>query len=171
MGFLSEADFLQNTLTTIHYTGKTSIKCIAFIRAQASKAQGPLVFLRIIIIIIIIFLSRFWGVLGPLTYTKTLFLSRFWGVLGPLTYTKTLENWHTCWNLRPLGRRRDWDPGVAQGLYSAPWKTVRKQMYISHILAHIHMKLGTHIDLIELNNFHAACHWLRPTGSRLFRAA
>ncbi len=32
------------------------------------------------------------------------------------------------------------------------------------------MKLGTHIDLIELNNFCAACHGLRPTGSRLFRA-
>ncbi len=98
------------------------------------------------------------------------FFSRFWGVLGPLTYTKTLENWHTCWNLRPLGRRRGWEPGVAQGLYGAPWKTVRKQMYISHILAHIHMKLGTHIDLIELNKFHAACHRFRPTGSRLFRA-
>ncbi len=81
------------------------------------------------------------------------FFSRFWGVLGPLTYTKTLENWHTCWNLRPLGRRRGWEPGVAQGLYGAPWITVRKQMYISHILAHIHMKLGTHIDLIELNKF------------------
>ncbi len=129
-----------------------NVHLLFIIRAQASKAQGPLVFLRIIIIIIIIFLSRFWG------------------VLGPLTYTKTLENWHTRWNPRPLGRRRGWDPGVAQGLYGAPWKTVRKQMYISHILAHIHMKLGTHIDLIELNNFHTACHWLRPTGSRLFRA-
>ncbi len=28
MGFLSEADFLQNTLTTIHYTGKTSINLL-----------------------------------------------------------------------------------------------------------------------------------------------
>ncbi len=74
------------------------------IRAQASKAQGPLVFLRIIIIII--------------------FFSRFWGVLGPLTYTKTLENSHTRWNPRPSGRRRGWDPGVAQGLYGAPWNTV-----------------------------------------------
>ncbi len=104
-------------------------------RAQASKAQGPLVFLRIIIII---------------------FLSRFWGVLGPLTYTKTLENWHTCWNLRPLGRCRGWDPGVAQGLYGAPWKTVRKQMYISHILAHIHMKYE-HISPVL-----SRLHWL-PT--------
>ncbi len=43
-------------------------------------------------------------------------------------------------------------------------------MYSSHILAHIHMKLGTHIDLIELNNFRPAFHRLRPTGSRLFRA-
>ncbi len=43
-------------------------------------------------------------------------------------------------------------------------------MYSSHILARIHMKLGTHIDLIEPNKFHTACHWLCPTGSRLFRA-
>ncbi len=28
------------------------------------------------------------------------------------------------------------------------------------------MKLGTHIDLIELNNFCVTCHGLRPTGSR-----
>ncbi len=47
--------------------------------------------------------------------------------------------------------------GVAQGLYGAPWNTVRNLMYSSHILARIHMKLGTHIDLIELNNFHTAC--------------
>ncbi len=112
--------------------------------------------------------------LGPPLLLAAIFIiiiiiSRFWGVLGPLTYTKTLENWHTHWKLRPLGRRRGWDPGVAQGLYGAPWKTVRKQMYISHILAHIHMNLGTHIDLIELNKCHAACHRLRPTGSRLFR--
>ncbi len=33
-------------------------------------------------------------------------------------------------------------------------------MCSSHILARIHMKLGTHIDLIELNNFCAACHGL-----------
>ncbi len=38
-------------------------------------------------------------------------------------------------------------------------------MYSSHILARIHMKLSTHIDLIEPNNFHAAYHGLRPTGS------
>ncbi len=54
------------------------------------------------------------------------FFSRFWGVLGPLTYTKTLENSHTRWNPRPSGRRRGWDPGVAQGLYGAPWNTVWK---------------------------------------------
>ncbi len=36
VGFLSEADFLQNTLTTIHYTGKTSIKFIAFINIAFS---------------------------------------------------------------------------------------------------------------------------------------
>ncbi len=36
-------------------------------------------------------------------------------------------------------------------------------MCSSHILARIHMKLGTHIDLIELNNFCVTCHGLRPT--------
>ncbi len=60
-------------------------------------------------------------------------------------------------------------PGRGTGTLRRPLEEVRKQMYISHILAHIHMKLGTHIDLIELNKFHAACHRLRPTGSRLFR--
>ncbi len=71
--------------------------------------------------------------------------------LGALTWSKTLENLHTHWNPRKLGRRRGWDPGVAQRLYGAPWNTIRKNlMNSSHILALIHMKLGTHIDLIEL---------------------
>ncbi len=43
-------------------------------------------------------------------------------------------------------------------------------MYSSHTLARIYMKLGTHIDLIEPNIFCTACHGLRPTVSRLFRA-
>ncbi len=51
---------------------------------------------------------------------------------------------------------------------TAPPRTQSENlMYSSHILARIHMKLGTHIDLIELNKFHTACHRLRPTGSRL----
>ena len=88
------------------------------------------------------------------------------GLLGPLTYSKTLENWHTHWNLRPLGPGRDWYTGVAQGLYSAPWNI---EGHISYILARRRMKLGTHIDLIKPNNFRTACHRLRPTGSWLFR--
>ena len=88
------------------------------------------------------------------------------GLLGPLTCSKTLENWHTPWNLRPLGPGRDWYTGVAQGLYSAPWNI---EGHISSILARIHMKLGTHVDLIKPNNFRTACHKLRPTGSWLFR--
>ncbi len=57
-----------------------------------------------------------------------------------------------------------------RGSTAPPGTQSENLMYSSHILARIHMKLGTHIDLIELNNFHTACHWLRPTGSWLFRA-
>ncbi len=46
--------------------------------------------------------------------------------LGGLTWSKTLDNLLTHWNPRQLGRRRGWDPGVAQRLYGAPWKTIRK---------------------------------------------
>ncbi len=88
--------------------------------------------------------------------------------LGGLTWSKTLENLDTHWNPRQLGRRWGWDPGVAQRLYGAPWNTLENLMCSSHILARIHMKLGTHMDLIEPNNFCTACHELRPTGSRLF---
>ncbi len=92
------------------------------------------------------------------------------GILGGLTWSKTLENVHTHWNPWQLGRRWGWDPGVAQRLYGAPGKPSENLMCSSHIFARIHMKLGTHIDLIELNNFCVTCHGLRPTGSRLFRA-
>ncbi len=88
--------------------------------------------------------------------------------LGGLTWSKTLENLHTHWNPWQLGCRWGWDPGVAQRLYGAPWNTSENLMCSSHILARIHMKLGTHIDLIEPNNFCTACHGLHPTGSRLF---
>ncbi len=46
--------------------------------------------------------------------------------LGGLTWSKTLENLHTHWNPRQLGRRRGWVPGGAQRLYGAPWNTIRK---------------------------------------------
>ncbi len=36
VGLRSEADVLQNTHKTIHYTDKTSIKCIAFINIALS---------------------------------------------------------------------------------------------------------------------------------------
>ncbi len=87
-----------------------------------------------------------------------------------LTWSKTLQNLHTHWNPRQLGRAgaeagtRAWHRGS-----TAPPRTPSENlMYSSHILARIHMKIGTHIDLIEPNNFCAACHGLRPTGSRLF---
>ncbi len=57
-----------------------------------------------------------------------------------------------------------------RGSMAPPGAQSENLMYSSHILAHIHMKLGTHIDLIELNNFRPAFHRLHPTGSRLFRA-
>ena len=100
------------------------------------------------------------------SYIYYYFSSRFRGLLGPLTCLKSLENWHTHWNLRPLGPGRDWYTGVAQGLYSAPWNT---EGHISYILARRHTKLGTHVDLIKPNNFRTACHRLRPTGSWIFR--
>ncbi len=93
---------------------------------------------------------------GEWRLLRILFLFFFFdypGIFGGLTWSKTLEDLHTHWNLRPLGCRRGWDPGVAQRLYGAPWNTIS-----SHILARIHMKLGTHIDLIEPKNFCAACH-------------
>ncbi len=80
--------------------------------------------------------------------------------LGGLTWSKTLENLHKHWNPRQLGRRWGWDPGVAQRLYGAPWNTSENLMCSSHILARINIKLGTHIDLIEPNNFCTACHGL-----------
>ena len=92
--------------------------------------------------------------------------SKLWGLLGSLTYSKTLENLRTLWNLWPLGACRGWDPGVAQGLYSAPWNM---EGHISYILARRRMKLGTHINLINPNNFCIAYHRLCPTGSWLFR--
>ena len=125
----------------------------ALIRAQAWRAKSPIVFLRIIIIFFFFLYS-------------SNFFPRVRGLLGPLTCLKSLENWHTPWNLWPLGPDRDWYTGVAQGLYSAPWNT---EGHIPWILARIHMKLGTHVDLIKPNNFRTACHKLRPTGSWLFR--
>ncbi len=40
-----------------------------------------------------------------------------------------------------------------RGSTAPPGAQSENLMYSSHILARIHMKLGTHIDLIELNNF------------------
>ncbi len=94
------------------------------IRAQASKAQGPIVFQRIIIFLgpkpvrrralliskgLLLLFFFFFFFIQPSGY--------FWGAL---TCSKTLENSHTRWNLLASGRHRGWDPGVAQGLYGAP---------------------------------------------------
>ncbi len=76
---------------------------VFIIRAQARKAQGPIDFVRILF-----------------------FFLTIQAFLGGLTWSKTLENLHTHWNLWPLGRRRGWDPGVAQRLYGAPWNTIIK---------------------------------------------
>ena len=130
------------------------VSALFIIRAQAWRARALLFSLGLFVIIIIIIYS-------------SNFFSRFRGLLGPLTCLKSLENWHTHWNLRPLGPGRDWYTGVAQGLYSAPWNM---EGHISYILARRRMKLGTHIDLIKPNNFRTACHRLCPTGSQLFRA-
>ncbi len=127
--------------------GKMAIESAPFIRAQARKAQGPIVFLRIMFFYFFFF-----------DYT---------GILRGLTWSKTLENLHTHWNPWQLGRRRGWDPGVAQRLYGAPWNTIRKlDVKLTHTCTYSY----THIDLIEPNNFCATCHGLRPTGSRLSRA-
>ncbi len=77
-----------------------------FIRAQASKAQGPIDFQRIIIFFYFFFIFFFYSTIRVL--------------LRALTCSKTLENSHTRWNLLASGRHRGWDPGVAQGLYGAP---------------------------------------------------
>ena len=106
------------------------------------------------------------SLLAAIFYYYYYFFPTLRGLLGSLTCSKTLENWHTPWNLRPLGLGRDRYTGVTQGLYSAPWNT---EGHISYILARRHMKLGTHVDLIKPNNFRTACHRLRPTGSWLFR--
>ncbi len=80
-----------------------SLLAALIIMAQARKAQGPIDFVMI--------LSFFF-------FTMRAFL-------GGLTWSKTLEKLHTHWNLRPLGRRTGWDPGVAQRLYGASWNTIR----------------------------------------------
>ncbi len=94
----------------------------AIFRAQASKAQGPIDFLRIINFFLIYF-----------------FYSTIRVLLRALTCSKTLENSHTRWNPLASGRHRGWDPGVAQGLYGAPRTQSENLMYSSHILARIHM--------------------------------
>ena len=81
--------------------------------------------------------------------------SRFQGLLGALTCSKTLETLHTGQNPRPSGPGRSWYPGVAGGLDSAPWNGIRTLVHISNTLACNNMKLGTLKDLIGPNNFRA----------------
>ncbi len=125
----------------------------ALIRAQARKAQGPIVFLRILLFY--------------------LFFYRLSGHFGGLNMVK--NSWKCAHILEPAAVRTSLrlGPGTRawhRGSTAPPGKPSENLMCSSHILARIHMKLGTHIDLIEPNNFCATCHGLRPTGSRLFRA-
>ncbi len=53
------------------------------------------------------------------------FLPTIRAFLGGLTWSKTLENVHTHWNPAVRTPLR-LGPGVAQRLYGAPWKTIRK---------------------------------------------
>ncbi len=74
-------------LGTEHRWCEDPIESALFIiRAQARKAQGPIVFLRIL-------------------FFFFFFLSTIRAFLGGLTWSKTLENLHTHWNPRQLGRR------------------------------------------------------------------
>ncbi len=93
--------YSHSTSWVMKGTSTRYVNC--FIRAQARKAQGSIDFVRILF-----------------------FFLTIQAFLGGLTWSKTLENVHTHWNLRPLGRRRGWNPGVAQRLYGAPWNTIRK---------------------------------------------
>ncbi len=137
-------------LGTEHRWCEDPIESAPFIRAQARKARAPLFSLGF-------FFFHYY------------FLT-IRAFLGGLTWSKTLENVHTHWNPRQLGRRWGWDPGVAQRLYGAPWNTFRKHdVYLTHTCTYSY-ETRYNIDLIEPNNFCAACHGLRPTGSRLFRA-
>ncbi len=72
---------------------------------------------------------------------------------------KTLENVHTHWNPRQLGRRLRLGPGRGTEALRRPLEHIRKLMCSSHILARIHMKLGTHIDLIELEQLLRYMSW------------
>ncbi len=74
-----------NCLDYEHDGAEDPIESAPFIiRAQARKAQGLIVFVRILFIY---------------------FLSTIRAFLGGLTWSKTLENVHTHWNPRQLERR------------------------------------------------------------------
>ncbi len=55
-----------------------------------------------------------------------------------------------------------------RGYMVPPGTQSENLLHISYIVAHIHMKLCTHIDLTELKNLCTACHSLLPTVSQLF---
>ncbi len=70
------------------------------------------------------------------------------GFLGP-NMLKTHENLHTHWNRGHLDATEAGTRAWHRGSTAPPRTQSENLMYSSHILAHIHMKLGTHIDLIE----------------------
>ncbi len=90
----------------------------AIFRAQASKAQGPLV-------------SRIIILLGPKPVRRRaycfpkdyyFFFFFFFNLPGTFGGLNVLKNsWKFAHTLESgVGRHRGWDPGVAQGLYGAP---------------------------------------------------
>jgi len=85
-----------------------------------------------------------------------LFFSMFLALLGPLTCSKTLETLHKHIGIRGHQGRAEAGTRARQGGSTAPsWTGSENFVHISNALAHISMKLGTHIDLIGPNNFRA----------------
>ncbi len=160
---LYSATFCQNGGVSFSYRHQTRyINCsnqagqLTNLHSLATTNRKPAIF----------FLMSFSGVF----FLFFIFLSNFRGFLGALTCSKLLK---ICTHVGIRGHQDAAEAGTRawhRGSTAPPGAQSENLMYSSHILARIHMKLGTHIDLIELNKFHTACHRLRPTGSRLFRA-
>jgi len=87
MWFEIDIDLLCLTVLNAHCLDMHS--CSEATGVVVPPGFGPLLLLAAIFIIIIF-----------------IFFPVIRGFLGALTCSKTLENWHTHWNLQPLGRRR-----------------------------------------------------------------
>ncbi len=75
------------------------------------------------------------------------------------------NSWKCAHTLEPVAVRTPLRLGPGRGTEALrrPLENHQKTWCVAHTFARIHMKLGTHIDLIELNNFCVTCHGLRPT--------